>query len=388
MAMMAIAAVVWALPTTAASSTSPRILISKSKLGSLGLGFGPDSIATRYVGPNGHAYLYFTASSKSDPLGPYALYRFALGSADKATLPIKGKPKPVLQPAISGQANPVPWCANQPCFDQNYSGGGTLLRCPNHGPLLLAYHGENHTDPQGERMGKEGWSGIGLARWDAGQQKFIKIDQIIGLDASNVWQQTPSGWQTHQAPALSFQADMVLNPTNKMVYLYYGDKLPGTTEPYIGGRIALAAIKLGTLCHDAAVGTHANFQKWFNGSFSQPGVNTTAANPQHLPPGTGGRFTPIINTPRQTAPDVIYHQHHWYMVNAPSLHLIELRSSHDGIHWSSPRTIYVPKSGYVLYPYLWAPSAKGKSAYVTFTWHSTKPMVKGTVALEEISITL
>jgi hypothetical protein len=248
----------------------------------------------------------------------------------------------------------------------------------------MSYHGENHTDPVGQRLPRDGWTGIGLARWDATQRRFVKIDQIVGLHAGNVWRRTASGWQTYQAPPLSFQGDMVLNPVNRMVYLYYGDKFRAAT-PYAGTRIALAAIRLNTLCADAAHGTHAPWMKWYRGAFSQPAVWTSSANPQHLPAGTGGRFSPILPRGGETSPNVVYHGGRWYMVTSTGHLRISLRTSSNGITWSAPTTVYTPDSGLVMYPSLWSRTARGP-LYVTFTWQQTRHIWKGNFALEQIPL--
>jgi hypothetical protein len=363
-----------------------KVVLSKSKLEQLGLARGPDSIAARYVGPAGKPYLVFTASSKSSPHRPYHLYRVALGKKQSAgSLSLAGKPQLLLSPGATDH-NPVPWCATT-CFDATYSGGGTLLQCPNNGPLLMTYHGENHLNPSGEFVNREGWSGIGLARWDPTQRRFVKIDQIVGMNATNRWRHTTSGWETWQAPPLIFQGDMVLNPVNKMVYLYYGDKLPNPNS-HSGGRVALAAIPQSSLCSDAAAGVHAPWMKWWKGSFRQPAVYTNDDNP-HLPAGTGGRFTPILPTGGESSPDVIYRHGTWYMVTSTQHTHISLRTSRDGINWSSPKSIYKPQSGIVMYPYIWTPSGqKGKTAYVTFTWYQFKRPAKGNCALKQIQIQL
>jgi hypothetical protein len=252
--------------------------------------------------------------------------------------------------------------------------------------LLMSYHGENHTDPAGVRLPKEGWSGIGLARWDPAQGRFVKIDQIVGLHASNIWRQTAQGWETEQAPPISSEGDMVLNPVNDMVYLYYGDKLAGS-NPYSGIRIALAAIPLNTLCADAARGVHAPWLKWYRGSFSEPAVYTSSANAEHMPAGTGGPFTPLLGDGDETCPDVIYHGGRWYMVTSTGHRRLRLRTSSNGISWSTPRTVYAPRTGLVMYPYLWSSTTGSGPLKLTFTWQQAQRPWAGNFALEQLTLT-
>jgi hypothetical protein len=177
---------------------------------------------------------------------------------------------------------------------------------------------------------------------------------------------------------------MVLNPTNQMVYLYYGDELSRDNQ-YVAGRIALASVKLHTLCTDAALGVHAPWKKWYRGMFSQPAVYTSAANREHLPAGTGGSFSPIISSGDETCPDVLYHGGKWYMVTSTAHVRLSLRTSSNGITWSAPRTVYVPPHGYVLYPYLWAVNQRG-GMYATFTWQQDRPPWQGNFALEQVKV--
>lgn len=365
--------------------SNPEVLVSKMQLQRLGLTDGPDSVAARFTVSKGRTYLAFTAANGT----AYSerLFRFPVSRAGKVILTAAGsRPRPVLLPSASGEPNPAPWCAGSACFDADYSGGGTLLRCPNGGPLLMSYHGENHTDPAGQRLARAGWSGIGLARWNASAKRFVKLDQIIGLHASNAWQETAQGWETDQAPPLSFEGDMVLNPKSRMVYLYYGDKLGGT-DPYSGIRIAVAAVTLATLCRDAAAGVHVPWKKWYDGSFTQPGVYTSATNPENMPAGTGGKFTPLLNTGNETSPTVTYHGGKWYMVTATGHLRLSLRTSSDGLRWSGPTTLYVPNRGLVMYPYLWSTGVRGK-LYLTFTWQQAIRPWRGDFALEQVRLNL
>lgn len=370
-----------------------QVILSQAKLTSLGLAHGPDSIAARYTDSGGHTWLVFTASGIAHPGGPYALYRVPIdgGGATKSPA-VSGRPRPVLAQGMSAEPrSPIPSCASRSCFDASYSGGGTVLQCPGDGPLLMAYHAENDLTPTGEAIPTQGWTGIGLARWDAGRRAFVKIDQIIGLNASNRWQQTALGWQTEQRPAMSFQGDMVLAPGNRMVYLYYGDRSAGpfATQSQ-NARVALAAITRSALCAGAAGGRHAVWKKWFHGSFSQPGVYTTTASSAQLPAGTGGRFTPILAGRQDTSPNVLIVHDRWYMVTAPAHARIDLRTSSDGIHWSAPRTVYRPRRGMVRYPYLYVPPGPtGAAAAVTFTWSSDPQQPGGGPdALEQLRLTL
>jgi hypothetical protein len=376
-----------AAPAPAVAQHGPTVILSKQRLASLGLGLAPDSIAARYTTPAGRTFLFFTGASAAHPRRGFDLYRLPLSDAQTLTAAsVQSRPRMVLSPAGRDRPSYVSWCKGSSCFDANYTGGGTLLRCPGNGPLLTAYHAENHTDPSHRFLGRQGWSGIGLARWNPRSQSFVKIDQIIGVHASNTWHRAGGGWQTQQAPPVAFQGDMVLDPANGMVYLYYGDKNP-TANPYRGIWIAVAAIRLRTLCADVKAGVHSVWRKWFRGSFSQPGVFTSSRNPQHLPAGTGGAFTPLNRDGSATSPNVLYDGGQWYMVTSNGHTEIDVRTSSDGLHWSSPRVLYRPAFGYVFYPYLWAPAGGGSTAYLTFSWHNADSAPTNW-ALEQVQLTL
>ncbi len=366
-----------------AGDSQASVVLDQEALASLGLVYGPDSAVTRMVDRAGQDWLYFTANPTPTVSGGFRLYRF---EADSNLTHIALAPShPVLEPGAAGDASPVPWCTPDSCFDQTYAGGGTALQCPGGGPLLIAYHGEDATDPSGDRNGTQGWSGIGIARWDVRTNRFVKVDQAIGLAASNVWRPSKVGPVTEQTAPASFQGNLVYDPSTDQVRLYYGDVMPASTPGAAPiQRIGVASIDRDRLCAAATAGRHANWRKWYDGSFSQPGVYTTdrAAGPA----GTGGLFTPVLADPGATSPSVVRTSRGWYMVTTVGHATVALATSTDGLDWSPPTTVYRRVGGEIRYASLWVTGSD--RAQVTFTWNEQVSGWNGDFALEQFPLTL
>jgi hypothetical protein len=366
-----------------AGDSQASVVLDPAALADLGLRYGPDSAVTRLVDAAGHVSLYFTANPTSTVSGGFRLYRFL---ADPDLTHIALAPShPVLEPGAAGDVSPVPWCTAQSCFDQTYAGGGTLLQCPGGGPLLVAYHGEEATDPSGDRNGTQGWSGIGIARWDGRTSRFVKVDQAIGLAASNIWRPSKAGPVTDQTAPASFQGDLVYDPSTDQVRVYYGDVMP---PPSPGAaplqRIGVASVDRARLCAATAAGRHANWRKWYDGAFSQPGVYTT--DRPAGPAGTGGLFTPMLADPGATSPSVVRTSHGWYMITTVGHATVELATSTDGLHWSQPTTVYRRYGGEIRYASLFASGSN--QAQVTFTWNEQLSGWNGDFALEQFPLSL
>ena len=369
-------------PTTSAGGQA-TVVFDQDSIAALGLHFGPDSAVTGLVDRSGHVYAYFTGNPSPSVANGFQLYRFASDATLSHLTPAPSHA--VLEPGDAGDVSPVPWCSPQTCFDQTYAGGGSVLQCPGGGPLLVAYHGEEATDPDGDRNGTQGWSGIGVAAWNPATSRFTKVDQAIGLAASNIWRQSRSGARTDQTAPASYQGSLVDDPATGQVRLYYGDVAPATAPNATPQtRVAVAAIDRTTLCADAVAGRHAPWKKWYEGAFSQPGVHT--ADQPGGRAGSGGRFTPLDVAPGATSPSVVRTTKGWYMVTTEGHAAVTLATSSDGITWTRPTTVYTTASGQIRYASLWLTGSN--QAQVTFTWNAHISGWRGDFALERFGLTL
>ena len=257
-------------------------------------------------------------------------------------------------------------------FDSDYAGAGTVFPCPS-GPTVYFYHGENHTEPTGQRsaLGNAGWTGIGQAVWDLARRVMVKQGQIAGLNASHVWRPGGRGMGTDQTPAASGNPSVVADPTRTFLYLYFADRSPDpeTDGPDRKCSIrtcwAVARAPLRDVCARAGAGQTVAWRLLRHGAFTEPAL---------LPDGTGGTFTPILDQVRGV--DNLAN-----VTAAPSLHgylmasirrlgpgrgtAVDARFSTDGLSWSASTTLM--EGGRFLYPRIVAAGGRFVLLYVVLS---------------------
>jgi hypothetical protein len=340
------AGLTWLLPPCGAAHAAvivpagpASVLISQEQRQALGLRNGPDSIVDIW-NDGGQTYLVFSGAADIDGRrAGGATFRLAVDASLRHIMP----PLQVVLRAPCRGARPAQGRACSQ-FDSDYAGAGVVVPCPG-GATLYIYHGENHTRPDGAQVpGNLGWTGIGQATWSASQGQFMRNGQILGLNASDLWQNTPTGLATGQTPAASGNPSVVPDPTGMYLYAYFGERsaspdaagagLQCTTRTCWG----VARARQADVCASAAAGRAAPWQIWYNGAFTQPGLIEGA---------TGGSFTAILNhadgvdnLANVTALPAL-HEYAMVSVLRPSGAIVA-RSSTDGLHWSAPAMLVPP----------------------------------------------
>lgn len=329
---------------------SAEDLLSDVERRQLGIRNGPDSPAVLWRTREG-TFLVFSGRLQDGRQGTFRI------RVDEGLRKLAGAPSPsALEVLLTAQGGTG--------FDRDYAGGGTVFECPGGSPTLYFYHGENHTDPTGKfHPGPErGWSGIGLAIWDGGQRRFVKIGQVLGLAVSNEWRPAPGGPVTAQTPPASGIPSAFLHSGDANVYLYYQDR---TDEgAYVQGDLkcdtractAVARASVAELCAASTAGRSAAWKKFHRGGFESPGLHV-AGDGSGSPPGTGGRFTPIVPREERTGeniPNVTFLKGRGHYVMAalrrPDGALIA-RYSGDGLRWSVQSVLVAPPPPGILHTY-------------------------------------
>jgi hypothetical protein len=272
---------------------------------------------------------------------------------------------------------------------------------------LYFYHGENHTDPATATYYSEftrGWTGLGLAVWDAdGGQPFAlnKIDQVVGLNCPNAWVDAgllpDAGTGTGQEHPSSGEANALYDPLDGNVYLYFNDRSadPAIADPpFDCGCAWQAAFKtcaavarapLAEVCANAVRGAHTQWFKYYDGGFSAPAV---AAD------GTGGPFTPVFQGEGggPLTPFVYLDQGAFLLVYAVGHELVQATSSNDGVHFDAGVTTLavadaggLPAFASMFYPYLFA-AGEGAEAGLWLTFSAESPDAGLNEWLEQVPI--
>jgi hypothetical protein len=210
-------------------------------------------------------------------------------------------------------------------FDHDYAGGGAVYYDAPSGILIQLYHGEF-------------WYGVSYLPF------YSSLGIAVSRDLGKTWRklgQVISGAapRANRCPNDIGNASLVLK-SDGYLYVYYSD----LTAPCNNTGIGLARAKLSDIVSAAQAdrfpgSSGAVFMKYFNGSFSEPGV----IDPSQPALG-GGSFTPLFSygsggwpTMSSVAYDSAIRQYvmtyiaGWQNTNETG---VALRFSPDGINWS------------------------------------------------------
>ena len=159
-------------------------------------------------------------------------------------------------------------------FDADYAGGSSIFKASSGSDLLMIYHAENHYGVvENATNGITFYASIGLARSSDGGLTWTRSGPIItGREAMGPY------------PGANMGGVGAANPsalvTGGYIYVVFADEA-SKTGPYNG--IGVTCIARATRASDGAVGA---WMKYYNGSFSQPGL--------------GGNCSKIVPTPKTT----------------------------------------------------------------------------------------
>lgn len=211
-------------------------------------------------------------------------------------------------------------------FDQNYAGGGALYFDAKSNLLLQLYHGEYWYSPT---SGTPFYAGLGLAYSADHGTTWHKLGQVIAPQTARA-----NNCQIDVGPGT------LVSKGDGYLYVYYNDM--GTNCS--GFQMATARAPLSALIAAAQAGAPFTsgagtvFKKYYNGSFSQPGV-TDLANPQN----GGGAFSTIFPCSGTCwDPNVAYVStiNQYAMVYDNGWNSINITFSQDGIsNWNTTTTV-------------------------------------------------
>jgi len=233
----------------------------------------PDEHTTIFPPANSSSpYVFFAASKLSGGTGgAVVLQTTDLKNFDFATAP--GYSRQVFAPPL-----PIDQCdpKYQTEFDGNYAAPGSVVQDPTlpAGNLIIIYEAENHCP--GGVPNADFYATIGFARSsDNGKTWPAPINSPNGGPARHPVLQNSIPQPTTSHPPLGDALPSAFVDTNAAgdhyLYVVYGDHL-GTSTP---NQLRIARAKLGA---DPLV-----FQKWNNGTFSEPGIG--GADTAFLPSG-------------------------------------------------------------------------------------------------------
>ncbi len=231
----------------------------------------------------------------------------------------------------------------------NYMAGGQVYDDPVSGRRLLFYHAEFNNPTSYQFYGE-----IGIAiSTDANKLQFRDLGPILRPNAT-------------KAQAAGFPVDVgggTFAVNNGKFYVYFHDYEPDATQ----SNTAVAAAPISTVIANALANQSTPFEKYYNGSFSQPGL--------------GGLSSPLEpGNPNTRWSSVSYNSYlnQYVMAVAESKDLednvhqvsLYLTSSSDGLNWG-PRQFLAGGSGELFYPNLvgidGSPNTTGKTFDVYFT---------------------
>ena len=200
----------------------------------------------------------------------------------------------------------------------NYAGGGPIYNDTANNRLLLFYHGE--VWPGGDST--KTWAFIGMAKSTDGGATFTDLGRII---TPNIQYTSP----TYQGPADVLGGPYMIK--DGYFYVYFKDQLDdGLYGQSINYTVARASVS--DVINAANTGGVASFQKYYNNSFSQPGI---AGLSQNI----------VTGFPQIRWADVIYLQSigQYAMVFSTGdatewWHLVS--TSSNGINWVLPTALY------------------------------------------------
>jgi hypothetical protein len=228
---------------------------------------------------------------------------------------------------------------NLPRGVYDYVSGGPVYSDPASGARLMIYHAEKHGSSS-----RDYFSVLGMAvSTDAAGRVFRDLGTIIEPNLQSGQTEVNGG---------SFAV------INDQLHVYYRDWFPnGSTS-----ELAVARAPIAQLVNNALQGAATPFTKYYNGSWSQPGLGGLASpleigNPSNA--WTAVSFNDYLN-------QVVMVSSQWTS-SQPDLYLA---TSPDGVNWS-PRQAVVTDPGEQFYPTLIGtgadPQRTGQSFYVYYT---------------------
>ena len=214
--------------------------------------------------PGSSTYQIFAAAQVSGNFGAVVLQSTDL----KNFQAVSGYNSLVLSsPNVFGKCN----ATDNTEFDENYAAPGSVLQDPTlpAGNLIMLYEAENHC-PGGVNQ-QAFYATVGLARSsDNGKTWPAPAGGLLGgPDRRPVVQSSdPQPTTTHGYIGDAIPTGFIDRTANGDYYLYvaYGHYAVGKPQ-----QIGIARAKLGS--------SPLNFQKWYNGSFSQPGIGGLEVDP-------------------------------------------------------------------------------------------------------------
>jgi hypothetical protein len=215
-------------------------------------------------------------------------------------------------------------------FDHDYAGGGTVYYDAGTGILIHMYHGEYWYRPE---TGRFFYAGLGLAFSTNLGKTWHRLGQVIN----------PQTVRTGECTIDVGAGTLV--PVGGFFYAYYTDMGMGCTN--LGPAVARASISSVIAAAQAGTpftsGDGNLFQKYHNGSFSQPGV-TDLANPQN----GGGAFSSLWTSESDDWPTFLNVRYDSYLRQYIAAYVggwksgksgLYLRISKDGINWGAPTEV-------------------------------------------------
>jgi hypothetical protein len=200
----------------------------------------------------------------------------------------------------------------------NYAGGGPVYNDSANGRLLMFYHGEIWPGGDSNRT----WAFIGMAKSTDGGGSWTDLGRIV---TPNIQVSSP----TYQGPADVLGAPYIIK--DGYFYVYFKDQIDdglyGQTINY-----AVARASVADVLNAANTGGVASFQKYYGGSFSQPGIGGLSQNIITGFPAT--RWADVIYLQKLNQYAMVFsvgNENEWW-------HMISL--SNDGINWFAPNALY------------------------------------------------
>lgn len=243
-------------------------------------------------------------------------------------------------------------------IDNGYAGISGVHRHAN-GKLYAFYHAEDHTGMPSLGPGRPHgyYATVAVAESSDGGYNWTKLGPVIVSAKPKDFKAHPN----HNARGVALPG-ITVDRSGKYLYLYYADQSfsnPGGIQT----SVARADLTEGPPIP-------GNFSKYFQGSFSEPGIGgrethvlsaarrqgsfAMYANPTYVP--SLDRYIAVFN--------VLNRREHSVECEAPKISGIYLAHSQDGINWSEPTQLIVDCSTFFV----------GKSVSVagSLLWDNTK----------------
>jgi hypothetical protein len=247
-------------------------------------------------------------------------------------------------------------------FDADYAGGSSIFPAANKTDLTMIYHAENHYGrPYGSAGVTAFYASIGIARSSDGGVTWSRQGPIItGREAQTAYPPPGIGLGANNPSAIV---------TGGYIYVFFVDAV-SPSGPFRGiHRLCLARAPIAS---DGAVGT---WMKYYQKSFSEPGLGGLCDAPIPPPPAKSGITF-------ESNPDISFN-------TALNAYLLVFRgddgffysTASDMMNWSSPvmfmatppalQALKTPGSAYYYYPLAVTPSAPsdeltGASGYIFY----------------------